>query len=88
MRFWKPRKQLGVAVWRVEIFYPLCPIVKKYEMRDPLEALKRGLKEGLRTHGLVDQNSFDVVWEVFQQEERDPATGQLWFRVRRMRISE
>jgi hypothetical protein len=61
------RKEKG-SVWRVEIFYNICPAVAEVVAEDPLDALRATLQKSLRRHGLVDGNYFEVVWSVFFEE--------------------
>jgi hypothetical protein len=61
------RKEKG-PVWRVEIFYQICPTVAEVTAEDPLDALRVTLQKSLRRHGLVDANCFEIIWGVFFEE--------------------
>lgn len=71
---WRKERQSPKSKWVVSIFYPICPIITEVTCADPLTALHIALRKGLKIHGFVDDNSFNLILEVFAKESE-------WFKI-------
>lgn len=71
---WRKECQSAKTTWLVQIFYPICPVITEVKCADPLTALHTALRQSLRTHGFMDDNSFNLILEVFSRENE-------WFKI-------
>ena len=68
MKFFGFRRLKEKPLWRVEIFYPICPAIAEIRALDSLDALRTTLLDALKRHGLTEPNAFAIIWGVFFEE--------------------